>query len=48
MTAALQDLMSDCFNTYPVLLFLQQHMFGIRDNQTVQNNYGENSLQYYV
>ena len=44
MTAALQDLMSVYYSfniTYPtnlpVLLFLQHHVFEIRDNQPVPN-----------
>ena len=45
MTAALQDLMSIYFSfniayprpVYLVLLFLQHHVFGIKDNQTVPN-----------
>ena len=45
MTAALQDLVSIYFSfniayprpVYLVLLFLQHHVFGIKDNQTVPN-----------
>ena len=45
LTAALQDLMSVYFTyniayprqLYPVLLFLQHHVFGIKDNQTAPN-----------
>ena len=45
MTAALQDFMSIYFSfniayprpVYPVLLFLQHHVFGIKDDQTVPN-----------
>jgi hypothetical protein len=45
MVGAMQDLMSAYFafniayprQLYPILLFLQHHVFGIKDNQTIPN-----------